>query len=806
VKVAHTGGGVTPELWQTDATDEDSGAVSGWSIGNTRSILADDWDDHDDPINIRVNGRSEPKYVSNTGQTSASGHVQPGGNTHAQGFATGLGPLGFFLGSVDLDLSRAPGSGTLKVTVRKQNSSGKPGDLKYVLTNPPVIGTGIQRFHAPEGAWLSRNTNYYVRIVYEGGGVHPRFRVTASGAEDSGSASHWIIFQDRNRKPRTSGSWTAAANPIKISVNAPGSEPPAPAAPTNLSAVAGAGQVAVSWDNPENISIRKYLYSTDGGSSFSHMNGSNQNTTSFTVTNLSNGVEYTLAIRASNLTDEGPAATVTATPRWPAPADLTATPGDRLVTLNWTDPGMSGITKYQYSTNGGSTFTDMPGSSATTTSYAVTNLNRNTEYNLAVRFLKANVYSEAAAVTTTTPTLSGPTNLVAARGNRSLALNWTDPGMSGITKYQYSTNGGKNFTDMPGSSATTTSYTVTGLSHGTEYTVAIRFADQYDNSEAAKVTATTLLAPPSQLMAARDDGRVVLRWNTGGSAVTGYLVRTAVAGGNADISETWIPASSGTKTMADITGLTNGTQYTSSVMAADVSGDTYTVTGVASTVNKRPEVALPAAPIGLEATPGNGWVELSWDDPDDITITGYQYSTDGGSSFIQITGSGRESTGYTITGLSGNTLYNFAVRASNHSGDGQASLVNAEPLAGTVLVSNTGRSHNAATSEYHLAQEFTTGGDAAGYHLSSIKLRLHSSSSSNLTVTVRSGGPSGTVLYTLTNPSNLGAGTKTFKAPANAYLEPDTSYFVRMSNSSQGRPTYSLTIDQIGRASCRERV
>ena len=797
VRVAYTGGGVTPELWQADTTDEDSSSASGWSIGDTKSnFIGGDWVEIDgDPIKIRVNGSTEPKYVSNTGQTSASGHVQAGTNTHAQGFATGGGPVGFFLGSIDLDVKRAPGSGTLKVTVREQNSSDKPGDLKYVLSNPPVIGTGIQRFHAPEGAWLDRNTNYYVRIVYTGGGTQPRFKVTASGSEDSGSYSGWIVFQDRNYRPQASGSWTAGANPIKISVNAPGADPPAPAAPTNLSAVAGTGQISVSWDNPENISIRKYQYNTESGASFSHMNGSNQDTTSFTVQNLTNGVEYTLAIRASNLTGEGSAATVTATPRWAAPADLTATPGDRLVTLNWTDPGMSGITKYQYSTNGGSTFTDISGSSATTTSYTVTSLNRDTEYNLAVRFLKENIYSEAAVVTTTTPTLPGPADLVATRGDRSLALEWTDPGMSGITKYQYSTNGGSTFTDISGSSATTTSYTVTGLSHGTEYTVAIRFADQYDYSEAATVTATTLLAPPSQLVAARDAGRVVLQWNTGNSAVTGYLVRTRVTGSNADISEMWIPASSGTKTIADITGLTNGTQYTFSVMAAIASGETYTVTGVGSTVNKQPESTLPAAPASLEATAGNRLVELSWDDPGDITITGYQYSTDSGSTFIEIPGSGRESTGYTITGLSGNTLYTFALRASNYSGDGQASLVNAEPLAGSVLVSNTGKSYNASTSEYHVAQEFTTGGDAAGYHLSSIKLRLHSSSSSNLTVTVRSGGPSGTVLYTLSNPSNLGSGTRTFKAPANAYLEPDTSYFVRMSHSSQGRPTYRMTID-----------
>ena len=86
------------------------------------------------------------------------------------------------------------------------------------------------------------------------------------------------------------------------------------ATPTNLTATPGDGRVSVTWDHPGNISIRKYQYSTDGGTTFKHMNRSGQNTTSFTFKNLTNGTEYQLAIRASNLSGESAPATVTATP------------------------------------------------------------------------------------------------------------------------------------------------------------------------------------------------------------------------------------------------------------------------------------------------------------------------------------------------------------------------------------------------------------------------------------------------------------------------------------------------------------
>ena len=87
-----------------------------------------------------------------------------------------------------------------------------------------------------------------------------------------------------------------------------------PATPANLTATLGNGQVAVTWGNPGNITIRKYQYSTDGGTTFNHMNGSDRDTTSYTFSDLTNGTQYTLAIRASNLSGESTAATVTATP------------------------------------------------------------------------------------------------------------------------------------------------------------------------------------------------------------------------------------------------------------------------------------------------------------------------------------------------------------------------------------------------------------------------------------------------------------------------------------------------------------
>ena len=301
---------------QTDAYGEDPGVYPGWSIADdrvSRVISSGAWHLYDSSIKIRVDTNPAPVYVSNYWQTEAPSTSQVGTVSHAQRFTTSADAVGFYLGSIDLEVTRAPGSGTLNVTVRKENNaSGTPGDIVYRLTNPASIGTGIHNFQAPDGAWLGANTNYFVRLAYGGGGTEPRFRLTADDDEDSGAYSGWSIADGSHSL--SSGTWSSNVNSVKISIKGPNLTPPPPGAPANLTATPGDGRVTVTWDNPGNISIRKYQYSTDGGASFSHMNRSNKDTTSFTFKNLTNGTEYQLAIRASNLSGESAPATVTATP------------------------------------------------------------------------------------------------------------------------------------------------------------------------------------------------------------------------------------------------------------------------------------------------------------------------------------------------------------------------------------------------------------------------------------------------------------------------------------------------------------
>ena len=449
-----------------------------------------------------------------------------------------------------------------------------------------------------------------------------------------------------------------------------------PAAPTGLAAAVGDAQLTLSWSNPSDSTIDKYQYSTNAGSSYSDITGSGASTTTHTVTGLTNGTEYTLAVRAVNESGNGAAATVTETPLGPpaAPTGLAAAVGDAQLTLSWSNPSDSTIDKYQYSTNAGSSYSDITGSGASTTTHTVTGLTNGTEYTLAVRAVNESGNGAAATVTETPIAKpAAPTGLAAAVGDAQLTLSWSNPSDSTIDKYQYSTNAGSSYSDITGSGASTTTHTVTGLTNGTEYTLAVRAVNESGNGAAATVTETPIAKPaaPTGLAAAVGDAQLTLSWsNPSDSTIDKYQYST-----NAGSSYSDITGSGASTTTHTVTGLTNGTEYTLAVRAVNESGN-----GAAATVTETP-IAKPAAPTGLAAAVGDAQLTLSWSNPSDSTIDKYQYSTNAGSSYSDITGSGASTTTHTVTGLTNGTEYTLAVRAVNESGNGAAATVTETPIA-----------------------------------------------------------------------------------------------------------------------------
>ena len=80
------------------------------------------------------------------------------------------------------------------------------------------------------------------------------------------------------------------------------------------------------------------------------------------------------------------------------------------------------------------------------------------------------------------------------------------------------------------------------------------------------------------------------------------------------------------------------------------------------------------------------------------------------------------------------------------------------------------------------AQAFTTGSNTAGYALDSVGVSLNvtppTASYFSVSIHESSGGDPGALRYTLSNPSTFATGVNVFTAPAKAFLEGGTTYFV----------------------------
>ena len=229
--------------------------------------------------------------------------------------------------------------------------------------------------------------------------------------------------------------------------------------------------------------------------------------------------------------------------------------------------------------------------------------------------------------------LLGFTAPAPADSGASQTFTWIlAPEYEKIGHYQYrlSTDDGDtwdpDWTVIAGSDANTTSFLLTGLTHGITYKFQLRAVNIYNTAGAsAEVTFTPLFAAPSNLVAFPNSGRVDLKWDTN-SEVTQYRVDIEVTstGASHASSPISISAAAGPETTATIRGLTNDTEYTFTVVAVQGS----LVTSEPSSENATPMEATAAGvtiwPTSL-TVPENGsadyTVALDIQPTDNVTIT-----------------------------------------------------------------------------------------------------------------------------------------------------------------------------------------
>ncbi len=265
----------------------------------------------------------------------------------------------------------------------------------------------------------------------------------------------------------------------------------------------------------------------------------------FTILGLDNGSTYSVEVRANNAIGSGPASTpASATPAGVPgmPTGVTAGSNSGSADVAWTAPADNGgapITSYVASayTSLGATSPVATCTSATT-ACSITGLTNNTPYYVSV----------VAKNSTGTSTPSGPrvpvtplarpaaptlNSLTAGNALLSLAFTAGSAGDKPITGYQYQLNGGA----WQNAGSTSSPLTISGLTNGTAYAVALRAVSAAGVGAASTtLTKTPYTYPdapaPATVTANGTNGSAVITWaapNDNGSPITSYTATAFTA-------------------------------------------------------------------------------------------------------------------------------------------------------------------------------------------------------------------------------------------------------------------------------------
>jgi len=281
-------------------------------------------------------------------------------------------------------------------------------------------------------------------------------------------------------------------------------------------------------------------------------------------------------------------------------------------------------------------------------------------------------------------TVSGaPTSVSAVGGNASATVSWSAPADNGGAAIS-----GYTVTSSPGGfTATTTgalSVAVSGLTNGTAYTFTVVATNSVGNSTPSpasnSVTPATVPDPPTSVSAAAGNASATVTWtapvDNGGAAISGYTVTSAPGGFTA--------TTAGALSVA-VSGLTNGTAYTFTVVATNVKGNSTPSTATSPATTPTSVATVPSAPTAPSAVGGNASATVTWSAP--ITggspITGYIVtSTPAGATATISTGT--TATSFVFPGLTNGTAYTFTVVATNGVGNSTPSPASNSVIPATV--------------------------------------------------------------------------------------------------------------------------
>lgn len=452
------------------------------------------------------------------------------------------------------------------------------------------------------------------------------------------------------------------------------------AVPTLSSLATGDGSATLSWTGPPIGGIDHYVVLVtrpDG----TLVTCRDRVVPPLTITGLTNGASYIVQVRAVTtqqvLTPPASAQFVPQAMAQPSvPANVRVALGDRAATLTWDNPisnPQAPIDHYTVSVFLGGTQV-WSNQNVRGTSVQVLGLAAGQTYLARVQGVStAGVTSNSVPLSFVAATLPGtPTNVQAMLLGGQITVSWTAPAYNGFSPVTvYLVRGSTGFANEAVSATVgspRTSATFANLILGRNYTFTVQALSVVGagvpSAPSNTVSTATVPGAVQNFSVTAGDESAIVKWDapasTGGSPILGYQVTAADGVHSPIVTFVSIPS-------VTLTGLTNGTTYTISVMARNAAGTGNAVSGLARPVNLPPILTIP----------GNQSIQYGRSLPLTITATGPEATdhliltasglpagltfTDNGNGTAVITGSVQAAPGpYSVT-ISANDGHNPVV-------------------------------------------------------------------------------------------------------------------------------------------------
>ena len=431
-----------------------------------------------------------------------------------------------------------------KVTVFT-NVSSTPNTGKVAFTTSGTMARAGYHTVNVSGVTLTKGQKFAVAVTLYGSTYH---------CYDKYNNKEGISYYSYTTTPESSTSWYDAytnrsASPcIKAYTKAA-----AVGTPTNVKAVAGDGQVTISWNAVPGAS--NYAVLMKKGTGWLTL-GSTGTKTTYTATGLTNGGKYYFVVKAyGNGAWSDDSEIVYAIPVCTTPQNLKAVPGDSKVTLTWN--AVSGASNYAIFLRKGTEWLKI-GASGTSNTYTARGLTNGGKYFFMVKAYANGSWSDESATVSATPVCITPQNVKASAGDSKVTLTWN--AVSGASNYAIFLRKGTEWLKI-GASGTSNTYTARGLTNGGKYFFMVKaYANGSWSDESAIVSATPVCITPQNVKAVGGSGKATITWNAV-SGASNYVVMVKKG-------TSWVTlGSTGTKTSYIATGLTSGGKYYFAVKA-----------------------------------------------------------------------------------------------------------------------------------------------------------------------------------------------------------------------------------------------